>query len=48
MEVRLSSYKVEKMETYESTIREKNVDTDMVFNSYHGPNGWMHWFFNDG
>lgn len=37
-----------KMETYESTIREKNVDTNMVFNSYHGPNGWMHWFFNDG
>lgn len=37
-----------KMETYQSTIRETNIDTDMVFNSYLGPNGWMHWFFNDG
>ena len=37
-----------KMETYQSTIRESNIETGMVFNSYLGPNGCMHWFFNDG
>ena len=37
-----------KLETYESTMREKNVETNMVFNSCIGPQGWVHWFFNDG
>ena len=29
-------------------VREKNVETNMVFNSCIGPQGWVHWFFNDG
>ena len=37
-----------KLETYESTMREKNVETSMVFNTSMGPHGWVHWFFNDG
>lgn len=45
---RVKPLQIGKLTTYASTIREKYVDTDMVFNSYMGTDGRMHWFFNDG
>lgn len=46
--VKIKQLKVAKLETYESTMRELKIDTQMVFNSRVGPKGRIHWFFNDG
>lgn len=45
---KIKQLKVAKLETFESTMRELKIDTQMVFNSRVGPNGRIHWFFNDG
>lgn len=45
---KIKQLKVAKLETYESTMRESKIDSQMVFNSRVGPCGRIHWFFNDG